>query len=83
MSDWAAYRKFGFPEFPVELGGVGALHPAFLNESRTSGCRIGQRTGNSGSRGCVPGLISRAKPFQIRSSEPPVFIPDGRTAVVH
>jgi hypothetical protein len=35
---------------------------------RTSGCRIGQRPGNSGSRVCVPGLISRAKPLKIRSS---------------
>ena len=24
--------------FPVELSGVGALHAAFLNESRTRGC---------------------------------------------
>src|ERR1700722_6594265 len=40
------------------------------------------RKGAPGSRVCVPGLTSRAKPFQIRSSRPPVFIPDGRTAVV-
>jgi hypothetical protein len=38
------------PRFPVKLGGVGTLHSAFLNESRTSGPWIGQRTGNSGSR---------------------------------
>jgi hypothetical protein len=38
----------GIPEFPVELGGVDALHAAFLKESRTRRCWVGQRTGNSG-----------------------------------
>jgi hypothetical protein len=32
-----------FSEFPVKLGGVGALPAAFLNESRTGCRRIGQR----------------------------------------
>jgi hypothetical protein len=27
----------GFPGFPVEIVGVGELHAAFLNESRTRG----------------------------------------------
>ena len=35
-----------YPGFPVELGGVGELHAAFLKESRTRGhCRC-QVTGN-------------------------------------
>jgi hypothetical protein len=32
-----------FAEFPVQLGGFGTLHAAFLNESRTRGrgqCRV-------------------------------------------
>jgi hypothetical protein len=33
----AAYRKSGSPGFPVEFGGVGELHAAFLTESRTHG----------------------------------------------
>jgi hypothetical protein len=33
----AAYRKSGFPEFPVVLVGVGEVHAAFLDESRTRG----------------------------------------------
>jgi hypothetical protein len=31
--------------FPVELSGVGVLHAAFLNESRTRGCWWGPRAG--------------------------------------
>src|SRR5580704_18017062 len=29
------------PEFPMKFGGVGALHAAFLTESRTRGCAEG------------------------------------------
>src|ERR1700690_53507 len=36
------------PGFPVKFGGLGALHAAFLNESRTRGRLLGPRTGNSG-----------------------------------
>jgi len=36
------------PGFPVKLIGIDALHPAFLNESRTRGSRLGTRTGNPG-----------------------------------
>jgi hypothetical protein len=30
-------RSLGYPGFPVGIGGVGELHAAFLNESRTRG----------------------------------------------
>jgi hypothetical protein len=30
-------RSWGYPGFPVQLGGSGALHAAFLKESRTRG----------------------------------------------
>jgi hypothetical protein len=30
----------GTPEFPVKIGDVGAVHAAFLTESRTRGGRI-------------------------------------------
>jgi hypothetical protein len=36
------------PGFPVRLGGVTELHAAFLNESRTRGRWLEQRTGNPG-----------------------------------
>jgi dihydroorotase-like cyclic amidohydrolase len=48
-------RKFRFPEFPVEVGGVGELHAAFLDESRTSGRFWRCVTGNSG----FPNFLSR------------------------
>jgi hypothetical protein len=43
-------RKTGgqHPGFPVRLGGVTDLHAAFLNESRSRGRRLEQRTGNPG-----------------------------------
>jgi len=50
------------------------------NGNHGRGCRHSVR-GAPSSRVCVPGLISRAKPFQIRSSGPPVLIPDERTAL--
>ena len=34
--------------FPVEFGGVGEVHAAFLNESRTRGRCLVPRTGNPG-----------------------------------
>jgi hypothetical protein len=36
------------PGFPVNVDGVGKLHAAFLNESRTRGRCLGSRTGNPG-----------------------------------
>jgi hypothetical protein len=36
------------PGFPVRLGEVGELHAAFLDESRTRGRWLEQRTGNPG-----------------------------------
>src|SRR5271156_391950 len=39
------------PGFPVELGGVGALHAAFLNESSTRGFVQRSVAGNPGSVG--------------------------------
>jgi hypothetical protein len=36
------------PGFPVKFVGVDELHAAFLNESRTRGCRLVLRTGNPG-----------------------------------
>ena len=36
------------PDFPVELVGVGEVHAAFLNESRTRCGRLVPRTGNPG-----------------------------------
>jgi hypothetical protein len=36
------------PGFPVNVDGVGKLHTAFLNESRTRGRCLGPRTGNPG-----------------------------------
>jgi hypothetical protein len=40
----------GYPGFPVELGGVGKLHAAFLTESRTRDRRLGLRSRKSGVR---------------------------------
>jgi hypothetical protein len=36
------------PGFPVETGGVGELHAAFLTESRTRGCWLVSRSRKSG-----------------------------------
>jgi len=40
---------FRYPEFPVEVGGVGELHAAFFTESRTRGRIQRSVAGNSGS----------------------------------
>ena len=37
-----------YPGFPVEFGGVGDLHAAFLNESRTRGHVQRRAAGNPG-----------------------------------
>ena len=50
------------PEFPVKLGGVGALHAAFLTESRTRGCVQGSVQEIRVARAYV-GRKRRAKPI--------------------
>jgi glycogen debranching enzyme len=52
-----------FPEFPVELGGVGALHAAFLTESRTRG-RVRGGVQEIRVAPAYVGRKRRAKPFQ-------------------
>ena len=41
----------GYPGFPVELGGIGELHAAFLTESRTRGRWLVPRSRKSGYSG--------------------------------
>jgi hypothetical protein len=43
-----AYRKFGPPGFPVELGGFAEFHAAFHDESRIRGPCIRPLAGNPG-----------------------------------
>jgi hypothetical protein len=50
--------------FPVEVGGIGELHAAFLNESRTRGCVWCCVTGSPDTLGRTWGT----RPFLIRSS---------------
>jgi hypothetical protein len=67
------------PGFPVELGGVGALHAAFLNESSTRGNVQRCVAGNPGpvprhaGAGEMTILIEYSIPrFQERSAEPQI-----------
>src|SRR5271156_6410625 len=51
-----------YPGFPVELGGVGALHAAFLNEGSTRGSVQRSVTGNPGPVGMTNLLCHEPKP---------------------
>ncbi len=55
------------PGFPVELGGVGELHAAFLTESRTRSHGVEPRTGNPGRLG-VHGPKDGISPFNRSNS---------------
>jgi hypothetical protein len=58
------------PRIPVGLDGVGELHAAFLNESRTSGRRLGPRTGNPGHLARFSRDVGYREPLFMVSTEP-------------
>jgi hypothetical protein len=45
---WAHSRSLGFPGSPVEVSGVGELHAAFFEESRTRDVGLDRAVGDPG-----------------------------------